>query len=799
MRLRFINKNILLLFIFISSFSFSQKKYSVSGTLKDGSTGEVMIGALIAVKEMSTAGAMSNGYGFYSISLPQGKYTLIYRYSGYRQIDTVLDINQNIKMNLELSPQGVELKEVNVVSERTNKNVTSVQMSAERINVKDIAAIPVIFGEKDILKTIQLLPGIKGVTDGNSGFYVRGGGADQNLILLDEATVYNPAHLLGFFSVFNSDAVKDVTVYKGGIPAEYGGRISSAVDVKMNDGNNKKLSGKGGIGLIASRLTLEGPIKKEKGSFIVSARRTYADMFLKLSSNPTQRNSKLYFYDFNVKGNYQFSDKDRLYLSGYFGRDNFVFGSNTNRGFGIDWGNGTGTLRWNHIYNHKLFSNTSLIFSNYDYHVTLGAGDAQFKITSGIRDYSLKQDWQYFPNVRHNIKFGINAIDHTFTPGEVTINTASSSNAPRRLPRTLEKKYALEGAAYVADKFQVNSQLTIEAGLRYSAFAALGPSTVYKFDDTGAVTDSTIYKSNQVFKTYGGWEPRLGVVYVLNQKSSVKASYNRIYQYLHLLQNTTTSTPFDLWVPCSQIVHPQIGDQVALGYFRNFKDNMYEGSVEVYYKNMQNQIDYKPGASLLFNRAVETQLAFGRGWAYGAEFLLKKRYGKLNGWVGYTFSRTLRKFDGSNPANAVYPDQTIINNGNAFPARQDIIHSVSVVGIYELSKKWTLSATFVYNTGFAATFPSGKYEINGVVTNLITERNGYRMPSYNRMDFGATWYKRKTAKFESSWNFSCYNIYGRQNPFAIQFQPDPSDPTKQQAVQLSLFRWVPSITYNFSF
>jgi hypothetical protein len=765
--------------------STSQNKYSISGTIKDGKTGEAIIGGLVIIKDEKNTGTSTNAYGFYSISLKEGRHSISFTNFGNQTKDTIIELNQNLKLNIELSEKSIELKEVEVSTEKSNSNITSSQMSSEKLNVKDVAKIPVFFGEKDILKTLQLLPGIKAVSDGNAGFYVRGGGADQNLILLDEATVYNPSHLLGFFSVFNSDAIKDVTIFKGGIPAEYGGRISSVLDVKMNDGNNKKLSVTGGVGLISSRLTIEAPIKKDKGSFIISGRRTYADLFLKLSGNPALKNTQLYFYDFNLKANYQLSLKDRIFLSGYFGRDNFNLNNNTNRSFGINWGNSTGTLRWNHLFNEKLFLNSSFIFTNYNYQIVLGVGDAQFKVKSGVQDIGLKEDFQYFLNSRHKLKFGFNSIYHTFIPGEVTTGTGSATG-PLRLARTLDRKYGLENAIYLTDEFKLTSHFTINYGLRYSLFTAIGPGTIYSYDTGGNAVDSGYYKTNQFIKTYSGFEPRISAAYILNESSSLKASYNRIYQYLHLLSNTTSSTPIDLWVPCSNNVKPQIGDQYALGYFKNFKENVYQASVEVYYKTMQNQIDYVDGADLRLNKNVESQLLYGKGWAYGAEFFLKKKYGKLNGWIGYTIARSIRQFDG-------------INNGKPYSAKQDIIHDISIVGIYDISPKWAFSATWVYHTGNAVTFPSGKYEINGTVTNLYTERNGYRMPAYHRMDVGFTWQKKKTAKFESSWNFSVYNVYGRANAYSISFQPDPNDPTKTQAVQLSLFRFVPSITYNFKF
>ncbi len=767
---------------------YAQKNFSISGTVRDKKTGEVMIGSAITVKEIPDVGAATNAYGFFSLSVAEGTYIFAFHYTGYEEKDTVIDLHQNVKLEIEITEKIVDLHTFVLNSEAANKNVTSPEMSVQKVNVKEISTIPVFLGERDILKTIQLLPGIKGVTEGNSGFYVRGGGIDQNLILLDEANVYNPAHLLGFFSIFNSDAIKDVTIYKGGIPAQYGGRISSVLDIKMIDGDNKKYTVTGGVGIIASRLTFEGPIKKGKGSFVISGRRTYADLFLKAFGPSNLKNTQLYFYDFNVKANYELGARDRIYISGYFGRDAFNFNNNTNtnQNFGINWGNTTATLRENHLFSDKLFLNSSLVYSDYSNNITLGAGDAQFQVVTGIRDVSWKEGFELYANSKNTLKFGTEETFHTFRPGEVTVNTASTILPRTLLRNTLGRKYGIESGIYISDEWKVSKRVTLNYGMRYSLFSDLGPGTTYTYDSSLNIIDSATYNNNQVIKTYGGLEPRASIVYVLNEKSSIKASYNRIYQYIQLLSNSTVQTPVDLWVPSSNNVKPQLGDQVALGYFRNFKNNSYETSVEVYYKNMQNQIDYIPGSNLLFNKNIESQLLYGRGYAYGAEFFVKKKYGALTGWIGYTFSRTLRVFQD-------------IDNGTPYPAKQDIIHDVSVVGMYEINKKWSLSSTFVYYTGYAVTFPSGKYQINGVVYSEYTDRNGYRMPAYNRLDFGATYTIVKNEKKECSWNFSVYNVYARENAFSIYFQQDPTDPTKTQAVQLSLFRFVPAITYNFKF
>lgn len=764
------------LFLLLPMLSFAQN-VTVSGNIKDASNGEDLIGATVSVKGQPTKGTATNSYGFYSLTLPAGSYTLVIQYVGYNTQEENIDLQANRVLDVNLKSLSKDLEEVVVKTERMDKNVSQTQMSVFKLDPKQIETIPVLFGEKDIIKTLQLTPGVKAAGEGNAGFYVRGGAADQNLILLDEAPVYNASHLLGFFSVFNSDALKDVTLYKGGIPAEYGGRGSSVMDVKMRDGNSKKYSASGGIGLIASRLTLEGPLVKDKGSFIISGRRTYADLFLRAFGDEQQKKSKLYFYDLNVKANYQLGEKDRIFLSGYFGRD--VLGYSDI--FGFDWGNATGTIRWNHILGSKIFSNTSLIFSNYNYRIKIGVDDEDITIKSAIQDWNLKQDFTYSMNPNNNIKFGLNIIHHTFKPGQITVGENSNFNNAE-----LNGRKALEGGIYIQNDMKVGEKLGFQYGLRYSLFDFMGGATVYTFDKDGNKTSTKTYDNWQSITTYGGLEPRISAKYELTPTSSVKAAYNRMYQYLHLLSNATTSSPTDLWVPTSNNVKPQIVDQVSIGYFRNFKNNMFELSLEAYYKTLQNQIDYRNGADLVFNDEVEGQLVYGKGKAYGLEFLLRKQTGRLTGWISYTLSRSLRQFDE-------------INNGNEYPARQDRIHDIAIVAMYELSKKLKVSANWVYYTGSAVTFPSGKYEVNGLQVPYYTERNGYRMPDYHRLDIGLTWITRKTEKTERSWNFSLYNAYGRQNAYTISFRQNENNPQQTEAVQLALFTWVPSITYNFKF
>ena len=755
----------------------AQARHTVSGTVRDQKSGETLIGASITLLELPHSSALSNAYGFYSINAPAGNYKLVVSFTGYTSDTLAISLTKDLVVPVALGAGGQQLQEVVVSANRNNNNVSKPLMGVQKISINEIKDLPVLFGEKDILKTIQLLPGVQSGGDGNSGFYVRGGGTDQNLILLDEATVYNPSHLLGFFSTFNSDAIKDVTLYKGAMPAEYGGRLSSVLDVKMNDGNNKEYHASGGIGLISSRLNLEGPIEKDNGSFIVSARRTYADLFLKLSRDTTTKKSSLYFYDINAKANYKLGEKDHIYLSGYFGKDNLGQGNT----FGIDYGNTTATFRWNHIFNSRLFSNTSLIYSKYNYDIKINSGNNDIGISSYIRDYHLKEDLQYYINSNNKVNFGIDVIDHTTSPGVISASQSSSFN-----PISIQNRHALESAAYISHDLSVTDNLNINYGLRANSFAIMGPGDFYTYDKNGNAIDTATYSSGKVVKNYFNLEPRFSASYKLTSSSSVKLSYTRTTQNLHLLSNSTSSNPTDVWIPSSNNVKPEIADQVSAGYYRNFSDNQYEFSSEIYYRDLRNQIDYKNGAQLIANTNVESQLIFGKGRAYGLELFFKKKVGKFNGWVSYTLSKTERKFDG-------------VNNDTWYPAIQDRTHNLSVVGIYKLNKKWTLTADFVYYTGNAITWPSGKYEVNGQVAFLYTERNGYRMPAYNRLDVGATLQGKKTKKYDSNWNFSIYNLYGRENPYSISFEQDPGDPTKTRAVQYALFRWVPSITYNFKF
>ncbi|WP_224996206.1 TonB-dependent receptor [Cesiribacter sp. SM1] len=754
-----------------------QAKHTISGTVKDKSTGETLIGVTIRVQEMPSTGTITNEYGYYSLTLPEGAYTILFNYLGYQTKSHALTLKAGTKIDVALEEDAQELNEVVVTATRPDDNVKNPLPGVQKLDMAEINKVPVLMGERDVLKTMQLIPGIKSAGEGNAGFYVRGGGADQNLILLDDALVYNASHLLGFFSTFNSDAIKDVTIYKGGMPAEYGGRLSSVLDITMNEGNNQEYHVNGGIGIISAKLNVEGPIQKGKSSFLLSGRRTYADVFLKLSNDENISNSSLYFYDLNAKANYTFSDKDRLFVSGYFGRDKLGFRDM----FAIDWGNATATLRWNHLLNARLFSNTSVIFSDYSYRIDVDFNDNEIGITSRIRDWNLKQEFQYFPNPQNTLKFGIQSTYHTVVPGEISYSGPQAFTLP-----PLQERYSWENGLYFTNNWNASDRLELVYGARLSSFSVLGAGDFYSLNEQHRVVDTTSYGAGEFVKTYVNLEPRLSAAWQLNDKSSVKASYARTTQNMHLLSNSTTSNPTDKWVPSSNTIKPQIGDQVSAGYFRNFANNKYEFSTEAYYKYMQNQIDYKDGADITNSDVVETELLFGKGRAYGIEFFLKKRYGRFNGWIGYTLSRTERLIEG-------------INESSWYPARQDRTHDLSLVGIYELSPKWTLSASWVYNTGNAVTFPSGKYRINEQVVFYYTERNGYRLPDYHRLDVGATLQLKKTERFSSELVFSIYNAYGRENPFIINFRENENNPSMTEAYQVALFKLVPSVSYNFRF
>jgi len=773
------NKNLLftILLLFFTQLIFSQQEYTISGYIKDASNGETLIGANIFAKENSSYGTTTNVYGFYSITLPEGKYTLVYSYLGFADQEMEIDLNEDKSMTIEMS-EGVLMQEVVVTAEEVDENVQSTQMGTVEIPVENIKKLPALMGEVDILKTLQLLPGVLSSGEGNAGFYVRGGGPDQNLVLLDEAVVYNSGHLLGFFSVFNADAIKNTTLIKGGMLAAYGGRLSSVVDVQMKDGNDKKFGVQGGIGLISSRLTVEGPIQKEKSSFIISGRRTYAfDLAQPALNNTNFAGTNYYFYDLNTKINYRFSEKDRIFISGYFGRDVLNYQSNARDFyFRMPYGNATATVRWNHLFTNKLFMNVSAIYNDYDFSFEGGQAEFGVKLFSGVRDYNAKVDFDFFPNTKHQIKFGANYTYHRLTP-----NIANAVSGDVDFTNDLNPKFAHEAAIYIQDDFKVNSKLTINYGVRASLFTQVGPYT--------SKIDGTDFEKLEPVKTYTGIEPRLNAKLSLDDDSSLKAGVTVTNQYVHLVSNSTSTFPIDVWVPSSEIVEPQRGIQYALGYFKNFNDNNYETSVEVYYKDLWNQIDYGENYVNDISREVEDDFVFGTGRSYGAEFFLKKSKGRLNGWLGYTLSKTER----------IFPE---INNGNPYPATYDRTHDLSLVANFALTPKWDLGGVFIFGTGSTFTPIQSLFFIEQNLNIQYGPRNSQRLQDYHRMDLSATFTPRadKDKKFKSSWNFSVYNVYNRRNPFFTytEFQTDANAGTAQaKAFKVSLFPIIPSITWNF--
>ncbi|TAF31327.1 MAG: TonB-dependent receptor [Cytophagales bacterium] len=757
-------------------------KRTIDGTITDSESGEAMIGAAVYVVELKT-GTLANEYGYYSLTLPEGNYTLRFSFVGYNSKQKTLSLNTDIKLNV-----GMELTasdEVIVTEKRATDNVDKAEMGKVVLGIDQIKSIPALLGEVDVIRTITLLPGVQSAGEGTTGLFVRGGANDQNLIMLDDAPVYNASHLLGFFSVFNPDAVKDMRLYKGSIPARYGNRLSSIIDIRMKDGNNKKMTVTGGIGSISSRLTLEAPIVKDKGSFIISGRRTYADVFLKLSNNENLRNNVLYFYDFNMKANYTIDSKNRIFASGYFGRDVLGVGST----FGLDWGNATATLRWNHVFSNKLFLNTTAIYSKFDYGFNINDGSQNFTWTSGLEDKTLKLDFDYFLNPKNNINFGIENTWHSFVPPKITPKDKNSIF----VPFALNTRHALENAIYVSNEQTISPKLSLEYGLRYSFFSNIGKDEVYKYAEGEPLIDRNIidtlkYGSGQIYNTYHGAEPRFSAKYTLRKNNSLKAAYARTRQYIQVVSNNTASLPFDRWIPSDVYRKPQIGDQFSLGYFHNFKDDAYEFSTELYYKIMQNQADVLDGQDVFLNANIEETLSDGKAWSYGAEFFLRKNTGALTGWISYTLSRTQRQIE-------------VINLGQAYSPRYDRPHNLSVVASYRINSRMNVSATWVYYTGAAVTFPAGRYDVGGIPVTYYdpANRNGDRMPDYHRLDLGLTidGKNKKNRAWSGSWNFSVYNAYNRYNAFSIVFRESEKNPGKMESVQTTLFGILPSVTYNF--
>lgn len=783
------SKILLLVLLLLAGLSTEAQKFTVSGYVKSNESGENLIGANVYIKE-SLKGISTNTYGFYSLTLEKGTYTLVVSYIGYKEFSKSIDLSQDQKLNVSLEPNVITTSEVVITGEKEDKNTQSTEVGRFEMPVERIKKLPAFMGEIDVLKTIQLTPGVQSAGEGSSGYYVRGGGPDQNLILLDEAVVYNASHLLGFFSVFNADALKNVELTKAGMPANYGGRLASVLDISMKDGNNKHFGLNGGIGLISSRLTLEGPIVKDKSSFIISGRRTYLDLLMRpfLKSDNPFKQGGYYFYDINAKVNYIFSDKDRLYLSGYFGRDVFNLNSSSmsfkNK---IDWGNATASLRWNHLYNDKLFSNATFVFSNYKFNLAAEQNLYEMKLFSGITDYNAKLDFTWLPSIRHTVKFGANYVYHIMMPNNAS---AKSGDVEFDLGKTV-KLYSHELAVYVNDEFDVTEWWRINAGLRYSFFEHVGPYTRYLINEVGRIGDSVTYGKGEPIRCYNNLEPRLSMRFLFKDNSSIKLAYTQNYQYIHLASFATVSLPTDIWVPSTSIVKPQYGEQYSIGYFRNFRKNMFETSIEFYYKHLKNQIEFKEGAMIEDNlkNNTDNNFTFGTGDSYGGEVFLKKRTGKWNGWVGYTLSWTTRKFDE-------------INGGKRYPAKYDRRHDVSVVLSYDITERLNISAVWVYATGNTMTLPLSRYFIAGNVVNEYSERNAFRMPHYHRLDFSLTYMGKKKKRFQSSYNISIYNVYSRMNPYYIYFETT-GDLSKfdltTTAKQVSLFPIIPSFTWNFTY
>ena len=782
----------LLLLLTIITTGFSQEKVTLSGTITAANSNETIIGSNVVIKSIP-AYTSTNEYGFYSITIPKGNYKIEISSIGFQTKEINVDLNKNTKLNVSISENSEELQEV-IITEKKTTNTQKAEMSVNKLSIATIKKMPVVLGEVDVLKSLLLLPGVTNAGEGASGFNVRGGGADQNLILLDEATIFNSSHVFGFFSVFNPDAIKDLKLYKGGIPARFGGRASSVLDVYQKDGNSKSFHANGGIGLISSRLLLEGPIVKDKGSFIIAGRGSYAHLFLKLSSN---KNSA-YFYDLNTKLNYKINKNNSLFVSGYFGRDVFnLAGSFTNI-----YGNATSNLRWNHLFSDKLFSNLSLIYSDYYYGLQLDF--VGFKYDSGIKNYNLKYDFKNYISDKVKLNYGINAIYYNFNPGSISPTTLESGINNRQL----DKKYAFEPAIYLEAEHKINDKLELMYGVRYSQFYRLGTSKVNLYQNNEAVTfnnqlkiyekgipiGTKYYGNNEVISSFDNLEPRFSASYSIDNNQSVKASYNRMTQYLQLVSNTSSPTPLDVWTPSDNYIKPQIADQVALGYFKNFNDDTYSLEVESFYKTVKNRINYIDGANLIANEALEQVILNGQMRSYGLELLLRKNTGKLNGWVSYTLSRSEQQTPGRTA------NETGINNGNWYGSTYDKLHNVAVTGNYNKSEKWSFGANFILQTGQPVTYPNGQYQYQGITIPSFGLRNENRLPTYHHLDVSATYTPKpqKKKNWQAEWVFSIYNIYNRQNAASISFRQN-NETGANEAVRFSIFGAVPAVSYNFKF
>ncbi len=762
----------------VSQNTIREEKYTISGFLSDASSGEALIGTNVFTDDF-TFGNSSNAYGYYSLTLPKGEYRLRFSFIGYENKEALISLNKNIRLDISLSQIPIVYDTVKVVSKVYAENKTT-ELGTVRLTPTMLNTIPILLGERDILRSLHLLPGVTNSREGDAGLYVRGGNADHNLILLDEAPIYNAFHTFGFFSVFNSDAIKNIKLIKGSAPPKYGGRLSSIIDIQMNEGNKKEINGVAGIGLIFSRLTLEGPFIKDKGSFLISGRRTYLDVFKLLSSDSNIDKTRFYFYDYNLKANYIAGPKDRIYLSGYFGRDVIGFGKE----FEISWGNKTGTFRWNHIFDDKLFSNTSFVFSQFDYSTYVDETKSnsydpfydptpeKIELISKINDFTFKEDIQYFHDSRNVFNFGGNYINHSFLPGKI------SSRGNVNFDFTIGDRNAHEIGIYASHEYQYSTKLKLNYGLRYNLFFVNGPADVFDIDDIEEDLDVEFHGDES--KVYGGLAPRFSALYELDNETSLKFGYSRNYQFIHMVSNTNSGTPLDFWQPSSNKIKPQSADQISLGYFKNMTD--YEFSAEAYYKKMDNLIDFKDGANIILQNYFESELAFGEGWSYGIELMLKKNIGRFSGWIGYSLSKSMRQFDA-------------INNGNAYPSKFDRTHDFSIVANYELSEHWKVSANWVFASGYNTTIPLGKYKVDEFVVKSYSERNAYRTPDYHRFDLSITY----ETSGGSVWNLTLYNAYARNNVYTMLFRENERNRQMTEAVKYSLFGIVPSISYTMKF
>ena len=776
-------------------FATAQEKFTLSGTISDSNSNETLIGVNLFIPELKT-GVTTNEYGFYSITIPKGNYSIRISYMGYQTLEESIQLNQNTKTNFKLLTNENTLKEVIITDTKTKTDIRKPEMSVNKLSISAIKRMPVVLGEVDVLKSILLLPGVTNAGEGASGFNVRGGGADQNLILLDEATIFNSSHVFGFFSVFNPDAIKDLKLYKGGIPARFGGRASSVLDIYQKDGSSKEFHANGGIGLISSRLLIEGPLVKDRGSFLIGGRSSYAHLFMKLSKD--QKNNAAYFYDLNTKMSYKLNPNNNLYLSGYFGRDVFSLANS----FTNIYGNSTLNLRWNHLFSDKLFSNLSLIYSDYYYGLDLNF--VGFQWDSGIKNYNIKYDFKNYISDRFKLNYGLNAIYYDFNPGIIKPSSATSGINFSQL----DKKYAFEPALYINADQELSTKFSVSYGLRYSLFYRLGQSNLNVYANNNPVTFNTnmqiyekatpigtqTFQKNDVLKSYSYLEPRFSLAYQFNEKQSVKASYNRMIQYLQLISNTSSPTPLDVWTPSDTFIKPQIADQVALGYFKNFSNESYSLEVEAYYKKVQNRIDYIDGADLIANNALEQVILNGQMRSYGLEVMLKKSEGRLNGWVSYTLSKSQQQTPGR---TAVEPG---INNGQWYNSAYDKTHNLAITSSYLLNEKWAFGANFTLQSGQPITYPNGQYQYLGITVPSYGLRNENRLPTYHHLDISATLTPRKNnnRNWKGEWVFSIYNLYNRKNAAAINFRQNRQTGTNE-AVKTSIFGMVPAVSYNFKF